>query len=81
MKTGTLKPCPFCGCKEIEMVAGEWLSERCVRIWCTECYIYVMRLGEKIKVAKRKAIDAWNVRVHYTKEPYNEKHHGKRGTG
>jgi Lar family restriction alleviation protein len=77
----TMKNCPFCGCTKITVCVSNWLDERCVYVYCEECHVGLKRLGKNIREAKRKAVDAWNVRTHYTKEPYNERHTGKRSTG
>lgn len=62
-----LKPCPFCGNKEIEIRYTTWLQEKCVEIVCVGkvgCYATIKRVG-KVKKARQDSVDAWNVRTHY----------------
>ena len=52
-----LKPCPFCGCEDIEVIKdNEVIIERYVAI-CGHCYAQLYRPNQK------EAIEDWNRRA------------------
>jgi hypothetical protein len=54
----TLKPCPFCGKKHIDVAwSGEW------RIGCNDCSIYAIEQGREDFDSCAYAIAKWNRRT------------------
>lgn len=76
-----LKPCPFCGNKDVSVTRSEWLNEACAIIRCLECGAMLMRLAKlKMAAAKAEVVSAWNLRVHYVEKRHGRRT-GKRGSG
>lgn len=61
-----LKPCPFCGCKELQfetiklppIIENPWIQ----RIFCGKCNLTMVGFGGGQKIHKKKLIAAWNKR-------------------
>lgn len=67
MSKNKLKPCPFCGNKDVQMILGIGFCE----IWCCECKASILNsltehfdtLAEAREALEKSTTEAWNRRV------------------